>query len=57
MQESHGSRLLAVRLIKGGLCSGSRPFGTREEPKAASVAAVVGSSKVGQTEQHTHIYI
>lgn len=46
-------RLLAVRLIKGGLCSGSSPFGSEEEPKAASVAAAVGSSKVGQTERRT----
>lgn len=57
MQESYGSCLLAVRLIKEGLCSGSSPFGTEEEPKAASVAAVAGSSKVGQTERHTEIYI
>lgn len=57
MQESYVGRLLAARLIKGGLCSGSSPFGTEEEPKAASVAAVVGSSKVGQTERHTEIYI
>lgn len=54
---SYGSLLLAVRLIKGRLCSGSSPFGTDEEPKAASVAAVAGSYKVGQTKQHTEIYI
>lgn len=41
---SYGIRLLAVRLIKGRLCSGSSPFGTEEEPKAASVTAVAGSS-------------
>lgn len=32
-------------------------FGTEEEPGAASVAAVVGSSKVGQTELHIYIFI
>lgn len=57
MQESYVCRLLAMRLIKAGLCSGSSPFGTEEEPKAASVAAVVGSSKVGQTERHTYAFI
>lgn len=51
--ESYGGRLLAAGLIKGGLCSGGGPFGAEEEPKAASVGAVVGSSKVGQTERHT----
>lgn len=45
--------VLAVRLIKGGLCTCGSPIGTEEEPKAASVAVVVGSSKVGQTEQYT----
>lgn len=48
---------MAMRLIKGGLCSSGSPIGTEEEPNAASVAVVVGSSKVGQTEQHTYIYI
>lgn len=53
MYDSYGGRLLAVGLFKDGLCSGSSPFGAEEEPKAASVAAAVGSCKVGQTEQHT----
>lgn len=55
-RSSSGCRLLAARLIKGRLCGGSGPFGSEEEPQAASVAAVVGSSKVGQTER-IHLYL
>lgn len=56
-QQSSGCRLLAARLIKGRLCSVGGAFGAEEEPEAASVAAVVGSSKVGQTERCREIYI
>lgn len=40
----------------GGLVVAAVPFGP-EESKATSVAAVVGSTKVGQTEQRTQMYI
>lgn len=56
-QQSSGCRLLAARLIKGRLCSVGGAFGAEEEPEAASVAAVVGSSKVGQSERCREIYI
>lgn len=52
-----GVAFLAARLIKGRLCSVGGAFGAEEEPEAASVAAVVGSSKVGQTERCREIYI
>lgn len=51
------SCLLLARLIKEELCSGWSPFGAGRETKAASVAALFKSSRVGQTEQHTEIYI